>query len=62
MYTPGSGLRNVDLQLGSMVDLGSNAVLMLGVTARSLQGNAVDSPLTRERNSLSALASLSYRF
>lgn len=62
LYTPGSGLRNVDLQLGGMVDLGSSTMLMLGVTGRSLLGDAADSPLTRERNSLSALASLSYRF
>jgi outer membrane scaffolding protein for murein synthesis (MipA/OmpV family) len=62
IYTPRSGLRNVDLQIGSMFDLGSNAVLMVGLTGRSLMSDAVDSPLTRERSSLGALASLSYRF
>jgi MipA family protein len=62
LYTPGSGLRNVDLQFGGMVDLGSNTVLMLGLTGRTLLGDAVDSPLTRDRWSLNALASLSYRF
>jgi MipA family protein len=62
LYMPGSGLRSVDLQLGGMVDLGSNTMLMLGVTGRSLLDDAANSPLTRDRWSLNALASLSYRF
>lgn len=61
LYTPGSGLRDVGLQLGSMFNLGSNAMLMLGVNARSLMGDAVDSPLARKRTSVGALVSVSYR-
>lgn len=61
LYTPGSGLRDVNLQLGGMVNLGTNTMLMLGVNARSLMGDAVDSPLTRKRTSVGALATLSFR-
>jgi hypothetical protein len=61
LYMPGSGLRDVGLQLGGMVNLGSNAMLMLGLNAHSLMGNAVDSPLTRKRTAVGALAALSFR-
>jgi MipA family protein len=61
IYTPGSGLRDVSLQVGGMFDLGTNTMLMLGVHARSLMGDAVDSPLTRKRTSAGALATLSFR-
>jgi MipA family protein len=60
-YTPGSGLRDVSLQLGGMVNVGANATLMLGVQTRSLMGDAADSPLTRKRTSAGALATLSFR-
>jgi MipA family protein len=61
IYTPGSGLRDVGLQVGGMVNLGSNAMLMLGVNARTPMGDAVDSPLTHKRTSAGALATLSFR-
>lgn len=61
IYTPGSGLRDVGLQVGGMVNVGANAMLMLGVSARSLMSDAADSPLTRKRSSVGALASLSFK-
>jgi MipA family protein len=61
IYTPDSGLRDIQLQIGGIVNLGSNAMLMLGVNTRSLMGDAVDSPLTRKRTSVGALATLSFK-
>jgi MipA family protein len=62
LYTPDSGLRDVALQLGGMVSLGNDWLLFLGVNGRRLMGDAVDSPLTRDRNAAGALATLAFRF
>lgn len=60
-YGPGSGLRDVSLQLGNMTRLQPNTMLFIGVNARTLMGDARDSPLTTRRTGVSALATLSFR-
>lgn len=61
IYNPGSGLRDVGLQVGGMVNLGPRTTLLLGLQGRSLMGDAKDSPLTRERHSVGAMASVAFR-
>jgi MipA family protein len=61
LYSPGSGLRDIGLQAGGMVMLQPNLMLFLGVNARTLMGDAKDSPLTRQRTGAGALATLAYR-
>lgn len=61
IYNPGSGLRDVGLQAGGLANLGPRTTLMLGVHGRSLMGDAKDSPLTRERNSVGAMATVAFR-
>lgn len=61
IYTPGGGLRDVSVQVGSMFRLGSSAMLFVGANARTLMGDAVDSPLTRQRTGAAALATLAFR-
>jgi MipA family protein len=61
IYTPGSGLRDVTLHAGGMLRLGEQTSLVLGLNGRRLMGDAVDSPLTRKRNSVSAFATLAWR-
>jgi MipA family protein len=60
-YSPGSGLRDVTLQLGNMTMLRPNTMLFIGVDARTLMGDAKDSPLTTKRTGVGALATLSFR-
>ncbi|WP_374659338.1 MipA/OmpV family protein [Inhella sp.] len=62
LYTAGSGVRDVALQVGGTVSLRPDTSLFLGVTGRSLFGDAKDSPLVRQRTAASALASVAVRF
>ena len=62
LYTAGSGVRDVALQVGGIVALRPDTNLFLGVTGRSLFGDAKDSPLVRQRTAASALASVAVRF
>jgi MipA family protein len=61
LYSPGSGLRDVSLQIGNMTMLRPNTMLFIGVDARTLMGDAKDSPLTTKRTGVGALATLSFR-
>jgi MipA family protein len=61
LYTPGSSLRDVRLNLGYMIELDSNMVVQLGLSASSLAGDAKVSPLTRDRSSVAAIATLVFR-
>jgi MipA family protein len=61
LYHPGSGWRDIGVQAGGMVLLQPNLMLFLGVNARTLVGDARDSPLTRERTGAGVLATLAYR-
>jgi MipA family protein len=61
LYTPGSGLRDVSLQAGSMFRLRDNLMLFVGANARTLMGDARDSPLTRDRTGVGAIATLAFR-
>jgi outer membrane scaffolding protein for murein synthesis (MipA/OmpV family) len=61
VYSPDGGLRDVELQVGTMWLLSQNLSLRLGIQARSLMSNAKDSPLTRDRSGLSAVTALSFR-
>jgi outer membrane scaffolding protein for murein synthesis (MipA/OmpV family) len=54
-------LRDVNLNVGSLLTLSPNMNLMLGIHTKRLMGDAKDSPLTRDRNSVGALASLSFK-
>jgi MipA family protein len=60
-YSPGSGLRDVALQLGNMTVLRPNTMLFIGIDARTLTGDAKDSPLTAKRTGVGAMATLSFR-
>jgi MipA family protein len=60
-YTPGSGLRDMTLHAGGMLRLGEQTMLVFGLNGRRLMGDAVESPLTRQRNSASAFATLAWR-
>jgi MipA family protein len=62
IYTPGSGLRDWNLNLGYGYALSTNAALQLGVQWRSLQGDAKDSPLVRAGNGTSINTAFIYRF
>jgi outer membrane protein len=62
LYTASSGVRDVALQVGGIVALRADTSLFLGVTGRSLFGDAKDSPLVRQRTAASALASVAVRF
>lgn len=61
VYSPGGGLRDVSLQVAGMYSVSSQMSLMFGLTARTLMGDAKDSPLTRERTGVGGLISLSYK-
>jgi MipA family protein len=61
VYSPGSGLRDVNVQVGGMFMLRPNTTLMLGANARTLLGDAKDSPLTRERTGVGVMATVAFR-
>lgn len=62
LYRASSGVRDVALQVGGILTLRPDISLFLGVTGRSLFGDAKDSPLLRQRTAASALASVAVRF
>ncbi len=62
VYTPSAGLRDLNASAGLRIDLGPHWVAYTGVGANQLQGQALDSPLTRRRAGWSANGGLAWRF
>ncbi len=62
VYSPSAGLRDIALNVGYGYSITNNATMSLGVTGRSLQGDAKDSPVTKKANSASANLMFAYRF
>jgi outer membrane scaffolding protein for murein synthesis (MipA/OmpV family) len=61
-YAPGSGLRSTQAGLIGDLDIGRHWVGLWGVHFDRLQGDAADSPLTRDRGGWYANAGVAYRF
>ena len=61
-YSAGSGIRDVRTGVSLTYDITSNIGVTTAVAARSLQGDAKDSPLTRDRSSIGGVVALAYRF
>lgn len=61
-FSAGSGIRDVRTALSITYDITSNMGVTAGVGARSLQGDAKDSPLTRDSSDVSGVVAVAYRF
>ena len=61
-YSAGSGIRDVRTSVSLTFDVTSNIGLTGAIGARSLQGDAKDSPLTRDRSDVGGVVALAYRF
>lgn len=61
-YSAGSGIRDVRTGVSLTYDITSSIGVTGAIGARSLQGDAKDSPLTRDRSDVSGVVALSYRF
>ena len=61
-YTPGTGLRDVRANLSLTYQLNPSTAITTAVSFSSLQGDAQDSPLTRQRNSAIGILAVSYGF
>ena len=62
IYTAGSGLRDVHANLGFRTELSKEWFVLGGITASRLLGPAADSPLTTQRNGVTASVGLAWRF
>jgi MipA family protein len=61
LYEPKSGARDLSLSVGYGLSVTPSTMLSVGLTARSLLGDAKDSPLTRAATGTSANIMLSFR-
>lgn len=61
-FSAGSGIRDVRVGLSLTYDITSHIGLTGAVGARSLQGDAKDSPLTRDSSNFNGVVALLYRF
>jgi MipA family protein len=61
IYSPSAGLRDINLNIGYGYAINPNMSLQLGLSLRSLQGDAKDSPLTRSNSGSSVNFGLVYR-
>jgi outer membrane scaffolding protein for murein synthesis (MipA/OmpV family) len=61
-YSAGAGVRDVRTSASLTYFINSEWTVTGGVSLASLQGDAKNSPIVRERTPLSGLAALSYRF
>lgn len=61
-YSPGSGLRSTEVGLIGDIDIARHWIGLWGVHLDRLQGDAADSPLTRDRSNWFANAGVAYRF
>ncbi len=62
LYTPKSGLRDVELRLGYARSLRPDLIWQLNVGLQALLGDAADSPLTRQSTNTSLMSMLIYRW
>ena len=62
VYTAGAGLRDVRVNLSVNYFITSAWTLTGAVTAASLEGDAKNSPIVRERKSVQGILALGYRF
>lgn len=62
VHTPGVGLRDVRANLSLTYQLNPTTVITTAVSFSSLQGDAADSPLTRQRSSATGILAVSYGF
>lgn len=62
VYTPGSGLRDVRANISLTYHISPRMGLTGAVSASSLQGDAKDSPLTREASPVNGVLALTYLF
>lgn len=62
VYTPGTGLRDVRANVSLTYKLNPRTAITTAVSFSSLQGDAQDSPLTRQRNSATGIVAVSYGF
>jgi MipA family protein len=60
-YTPGAGLRDMNLSIGYSYAFNPSTQLRLGLSLRELQGDAKSSPLTRSSTGTSVNMGLVYR-
>ena len=61
-YSAGAGVRDVRTSASVTYFINSEWTVTGGLSLASLQGDAKNSPIVRERTPLSGLAALSYRF
>ena len=61
-YSAGAGLRAIEVGLVGGVDIARHWVGLWGISLERLQGDAADSPLTRDRSGWYANAGVAYRF
>lgn len=61
-YTPGAGIRDVRAGASVMYYLNPKTVITTALSVSSLQGDAKDSPLTRQRNDAMGIVAVSYGF
>ena len=62
VYTPGAGLRDVRVSASLTYRLNERTAITTAVSASTLQGDAGDSPLVRERNRVTGIVAVSYGF
>jgi MipA family protein len=61
-YSPGSGLRHSQIGFIGDIDIARHWVGLWGAHVELVQGDAADSPLTRDRSNWYANAGIAYRF
>jgi outer membrane protein len=62
LYTPRSGVRDVDLRLGYARSLRPDLIWQLNLGVQALQGDAAESPLTQKSTNTSLMSMLIYRW
>ena len=62
VYTPGGGVRDVRASLGLTYSLPGGPSLTAGLSASALGGDAKDSPLVRDRSSVSGVLAATWAF
>ena len=61
-YTAGAGLRNITLGIQGTVDISRHWLVLWGLNARRLEGDASNSPIVQEGTNWFANGGLAYRF
>jgi outer membrane protein len=61
-HDAGAGMRFMEVGLLGDIDIAEHWLVLWGINARQLQGDAKDSPITRDRTNWYANAGVAYRF